>query len=225
MRLVDLILLYLLAGTACAVALYRRDPARGVLNAIAALPLWPLWAPIAWTARSQGAVAPAGKADRLRALRTALDQAVDSVAGTAYHALIDREAAKVILHEAECIAARHAELVRLLAREEFRLDRAEAEAHQLEQQQASGRVRASTRLHLENVRRLHHMAERDERALDELVALVTALHAQLTLMRLSGADVASVDDIVSDLWAHIEGLRQASAQPQAVPPPQRSVIL
>jgi hypothetical protein len=205
MRLVDLILLYLLAGTACAVALYRRDPARGVLNAITALLLWPLWAPIAWTARSAGARAAAGKGDRLRALRAALDQAVASVAGTSYASLIDREAARVILHEAECIAARHAELVRLLAREEFQLDGTEEHASQ----HASGRVRASARLHLENVRRLHHMAERDERALDELVALVNALHAQLTLMRLSGAEVASVDDIVSDLWAHIEGLRQA----------------
>lgn len=208
MRLVDLLVLYLLAGTACAVALYRRDPGRGVLNAITALPLWPLWGPIAWTARHAG-VSATGKGDRLRALRSALEQAVASVAGTQYESLIDREAAKLIMHEAECIAGRHAELVRLLAREEFRLDRAEAEAEGLERQQASGRARASSRLHLENVRRLHHLAERDERALDELVALVTALHAQLMLMRLSGSAVASVDDIVSDLWAHIEGLRQA----------------
>jgi hypothetical protein len=210
MRLVDLLVLYLLTGTACAVALYRRDPGRGVLNAITALPLWPLWAPIAWTARHAGAP-PTGKGDRLRALRSALDQAVASIAGTGYEALIDREAAKLIMHEAECIARRHAELVRLLAREEFRLDKAEAEAAGVERRETSGRVRASSRLHLENVRRLHHLAERDERALDELLALVTALHAQLMLMRLSGSAVASVDDVVSDLWAHIEHLRQASA--------------
>jgi hypothetical protein len=211
MRLFDLLGLYFLAGTACAVALYRRDPARGVLNAMTALPLWPLWAPIAWTARADGVAPTPGKGDRLRAVRNALEQTVGSVAGTHYEALIDREAAKLIMHEAECIARRHAELVRLLAREEFRLDKAEAEAEGMEQQSASGRVRSSTRLHLENVRRLHHLAERDERALDELLALVNALHAQLVLMRLSGSAVASVDDIVSDLWRHIEGLRQASA--------------
>ena len=212
MRLVDLAALYLLTGTACAVALYRRDPARGVLNAITALPLWPLWAPIAWTARADAAATTSGKGDRLRAVRNALDQTVASVAGTSYESLIDREAAKLIMNEAECIARRHTELVRLLAREEFRLDKAEAEAEGLEQQPTSGRVRASARLHLENVRRLHHLAERDERALDELLALVNALHAQLMLMRLSGSAVASVDDIVSDLWTHIEGLRQASAE-------------
>jgi len=148
----------------------------------------------------------------VRALRSALDQAVASVAGTGYEALIDREAAKLIAQEAERIAARHAELVRLLAREEFRLDKAEADAAGLGHQHASGRVRASSRLHLENVRRLHHLAERDERALDELVALVNALHAQLMLLRLSGSSADSVDDIVSDLWAHIEGLRQASTE-------------
>lgn len=215
MRLVDLLALYLLTGTACAVALYRRDPARGVLNAITALPLWPLWAPIAWTARPGSSAESPGKGDRLRALRSALDQAVASVAGTGYEKLIDRDAARLIMEEAECIAARHTELVRLLAREEFRLDRAEAQAEGLERKEASGRVRASSRLHLENVRRLHHLAERDERALDELVALVTALHAQLMLMRLSGGSAARVDgmdDIVSDLWAHIEGLRQASTE-------------
>ena len=212
MRLVDLLALYLLTGTACAVALYRRDPDRGVLNAVMALPLWPLWAPIAWTAQRHAAPAAAGKGDRLRTLRSALDQAIASVAGTEHEVLIDREAAKLIMDEAERIVARHAELVRLLAREEFRLDKAEAQAEGLERQQASGRVRASSRLHLENVRRLHHLAERDERALDELVALVTALHAQLMLMRLSGSSTASVDDIVSDLWAHIEGFRQANAE-------------
>ena len=81
MRLVDLAALYLLTGTACAVALYRRDPARGVLNAITALPLWPLWAPIAWTARAEAAATTSGKGDRLRAVRNALDQTVASVAG------------------------------------------------------------------------------------------------------------------------------------------------
>lgn len=44
------------------------------------------------------------------------------------------------------------------------------------------------------------------------MALLTALHAQLMLVRLSGSSVDSVDDIVSDLWAHIETLRQASSE-------------
>jgi hypothetical protein len=32
------------------------------------------------------------------------------------------------------------------------------------------------------------------------------------VVRLSGSSAAGVDDIVSDLWAHIEGLRQVSEE-------------
>jgi hypothetical protein len=215
MRLVDLLALYFTAGASCAVALYRRDPERGrarLFNALAAVPLWPLWAPIAWTARREPPADLPRSGDRLQAVRAALDEAVASIAGTAFERLLDREAVRTIVAEAERVSVRHAELVLLLAREEFRISTAQAGVDALERQPAAGRGRASARLHLENVRRLHLFAERDERALDELVALVSALRTELVLVRLSGSSPAGVDDIVSDVWAHIEALRRASAE-------------
>jgi hypothetical protein len=215
MRLVDLLALYLIAGTACAVALYRRETPRGraqLLSALAAVPLWPLWAPIAWTSRREATRPQLQAGDRLQAIRAALDEVIASVAGTPLERLLDRDAVHTIVEEAERVSARNAELVSLLAREEFQLERAEAEIEALERSPASPRVRASARLHLENVRRLHQFAARDRAALDELVALVSALRTELMLVRLAGASAEGVDDIVGDLWAHIEGLRRASSE-------------
>ena len=52
MKLVDLGLLYAVLGVACAVALYRRSSDRSskaMLAALTAVPLWPIWAPLAVT--------------------------------------------------------------------------------------------------------------------------------------------------------------------------------
>jgi hypothetical protein len=80
----------------------------------------------------------------------------------------------------------------------------------LERQGASPRVRASARLHLGNVRRLHELGERDTRALEEMAGLVSALRTQLVLVRLSGSSAEGVGDIVSELWARLESLSEAS---------------
>lgn len=211
MKLLDLGVIYIVAGSVCAVALYRRDPARGaarLLNALAAVPLWPLWAPIAWAALNEpGVIAPRSER-RLQQLRGALSEVDACVARTPLEHVLSREATDTILSEAERVATRNAELVKLLARPEFRLDKAQSELEMLERQQASARVLASARLHLENLRRLHQLAARDERALEELMSLVAALRTELIVVVLSGSSAAGIDDIVKNLWAHIEGLRQ-----------------
>lgn len=215
MRLVDLIVLYLVVGGSCAVALYRRSQDRGragLVNALTAIPLWPLWAPIAWTARREPARLDALSLDRVERIRSTLEEAVASVIGTPLERLLSRESARAILEEVERVSARNQELLRLLSREDFSLRTAEQKLVALEETQASGRARASARLHLENVRRLHLLGERDARALEELAALTTALRTQLVLVRLSGSSAEGVNDIVSELWAHIEGLKQASEE-------------
>src|SRR5262249_53912105 len=80
---------------------------------------------------------------------------------------------------------------------------------ELEKSGASLRAIATARLHLDNVRRLHAMRERDARALDELADLVQALRTQLVLARFAGSTVEGVGGIVSEVWARVEGLGAA----------------
>jgi hypothetical protein len=182
------------------------------MNALIAVPLWPIWAPIAWTARPEPTVVGGKAADRVDRIRTALDEAVELVRGSPLERVLGRDSARTIVDEAERLSARNAELVELLAREEFDAGAAARRLEALEAARASPRVCSSARLHLENVRRLHWLAESEARALEELAALVVALRTELMVVKLSGSSAERVDDIVRDLSAHIEGLRQATEE-------------
>jgi hypothetical protein len=213
MRLVDLGLLYAGVGVACAVTLYRRAPVRNreaLATALTAVPLWPIWAPIAWTARSEPAYSRHGSHARVSRIGAALDEAVELVRGSPLERVLGRESARTIMDEAERLSARNEELVQLLSREEFDIAAAERRLEALEHTRASPRVCASVRMHVENIRRLRNLAETEARALEELAALVGALRTELMVVKLSGSSADSVDDIVRDLSAHIEGLRQAT---------------
>ena len=61
MSLTDLGAIYLVVGVACAVAIYKSGPSRNaaaIASAAIAVPLWPLWAPIALTGRGSPRGAP-----------------------------------------------------------------------------------------------------------------------------------------------------------------------
>jgi hypothetical protein len=214
MRLVDLGLLYAGVGVACALTLYRRsDRARSsLMNALIAVPLWPIWAPIAWTARPEPPYSGAKASARVDRIRTALDEAVELVRGSPLERVLGRESARAIIDEAERLSARNDELVELLSRDEFDVEAASRRLEALEASRASPRVCSSARLHLENIRRLRRLAESEARALEELAALVSALRTELMVVKLSGSSAEGVDDIVRDLSAHIEGLRQATQE-------------
>jgi hypothetical protein len=214
MKLLDLALLYLVAGAACAVALYRRAPVKNraaLVNALTAVPLWPLWAPIAWTARREAVDLDLRSQDRVARIRRALDEGVEAVLGTPLERVLHRESAKAIAGEVERLAARYQELLTLLGRDEFSLELAEHRLSSLNQAGASARMRGSARLHLENVRRLQQLAERDARVLEELQGLADALRTQLVLVRLSGSSAEGACDIVNELLARIEGLSEAES--------------
>jgi hypothetical protein len=120
---------------------------------------------------------------------------------------------------------RHDELCALLRREGFDAAEAERRLASLERERASPRAIATARLHLENVRRLSALRDRDARALEELADLVQALRAQLLLARYAGAGLAGgevpmaspniegTSGIVSEVWARVEGL-SAVLEPQ-----------
>lgn len=233
MSLRDLALLYLLAGIACAVAIYRSTPgsrARAFGSAALALPLWPLWAPIALTSTRSGRPsaapwvpgpsAPFAAPGKPRAARTpitdaaarieaALREGVDACAGSSLESLLPRDAAERISAEVSRAAARHQELSELLGREGFDLAVAQRKVAELERGAPSGRALSTARLHLENVRRLVALREHDARALDELADLVQALRTQLVLARFAGSSVEGAGGIVSEVWARVEGLGAA----------------
>ena len=127
MRLADLVLLYLTAGVSCAVALYRREPEKNrkaLVNALTAIPLWPLWAPIAWTARRELPALDVRSNELVARIRTALEEGVDSVSNTPLERLLNRESARHIVDEVERLASRQQELTELLARDEFNSQKA-----------------------------------------------------------------------------------------------------
>jgi hypothetical protein len=212
-RLLDVGALYLIVGAACALALYRRAVPKdraAIVTALTAIPLWPLWAPVAWTARRAPPALNGSATDDLSRIRTALDEGVEAVAGSPLERLLNRDSANDIVREVERVSLRHHELLGLLARPDFDQEIAEHRLLALEKENAPPRVRASARLHLENVRRLHHMADRDARALQELAALVAALRTQLVLVRLAGSSAEGVGDIIAELWTRIETLSETS---------------
>lgn len=225
MSLRDLLILYAVLGIACAVAIYRSSTEsrpRAAMAAALALPLWPLWAPIALTStRSRPTSAWASDADpRSRASRspvseaanrveTALREGVEACAGTSLESLLPRDAAARIAAEVKRASERHAELTAVLGREGFDLTVAEKRVVALEKAGSSARSIATARLHLENVKRLAALRDRDARALEELADLVQALRTQLTLARFAGSSVEGVGGIVSEVWARVEGLGAA----------------
>jgi hypothetical protein len=66
-------------------------------------------------------------------------------------------------------------------------------------------------MHLDNVRRIEALRDRDARALEELADLVGALRAQLALARFAGSQAEGTSGIVSEMWARVEGLGAALA--------------
>ncbi|AUX44296.1 hypothetical protein SOCE26_057600 [Sorangium cellulosum] len=213
MSLRDLAALYLLAGLACAVAVYRASlegRRRAALSAALCVPLWPIWAPIALTstsARGEGGERPRAASTAAAArVQGALREGVDACAGTALEALLSREAASRIEAEVARAAARHAELDALLRRGGFDEAAAAERVAALERGGAGGRALATAHLHLDNIRRLRAMRDRDARALEELADLVHALRTQLVLARFAGSSVEGASGIVSEVWARVEGL-------------------
>lgn len=167
MSIRDLVLLYLLAGLASAVAIYRSTPgsrSHALASAALALPLWPLWAPIALTGARPSASSASGFRPRASApfasapftgsraprparspiseaalrIEAALREGVEACAGSSLESLLPRDAAERIAAEVSRAAVRHQELSELLGREGFDLAVAERKVAELEQRASSG---------------------------------------------------------------------------------------
>jgi len=206
MRLEPLIVLYLLVGAACALAIWRRAGGRRPLQAALAIPLWPLWAPVVLSEPEGGRPQPSS--DAAARIEQALSEGVDVATATPLEAMLNAASAERIAQMARRAGARRAELGELLARPEFDLDSAK---RRLEELTGKGHTRglATARLHLANVERLHAMAARDDDLLRELGELAEALRTQLLMVRFAGSSGEGIGDIVNDLWSRVEALSEA----------------
>jgi len=216
MSLRDLCLLYVVFGCFFAIAIYRSTPdtnANRLGSAALAVPLWPLWAPIALTAKRVDKPIylrrESGTSSALERVKAALAEAMQSIQGTPLATLLPPDSASRI--EADVIRRekRLAELDALLVKEAFDVERLESRVRDLEKRGGSSRAVSTARLDLENVRSLSALRDRDARALEELCALVEALRTQVTLARFSGSAAADIGGIVGEVWARVEGLGAA----------------
>jgi hypothetical protein len=211
MSLRDLLVLYVVIGVACAIAVLRRGPgmgARAVSSAVATVFVWPLWAPFALGSprRTSSPAAAAGQSDAVQRIARALSEAVEAVAGTPMSDVFSQKVAARIEAEVLHVAGRMQELSALTARSGFDVDASAQHLKDLESRGAPERTLATARLQHESLSRLQQLRAADGQALEELAELLEALRAQLLLARFSGASADGVGAIVSEVWARLEGL-------------------
>jgi hypothetical protein len=205
----DLLLLYGIAGVACAVAVLRRarsTGARAVTSALATVLVWPLWAPFALIApasRSAGGAPPTAPLPRID---RALSEAVDAVAGTPMSEVFSPKTAARIAAEVARVAARLDELSRLAQSAGFDAEVSARRVRELEAQGAPERTVATARMQHESIARLLRLRAADAQALDELAELLETLRTQLLLARYSGSSADGAGAIVGEVWARLEGL-------------------
>lgn len=208
----SLAVLYAVVGAGMAVYVFHRSVGATrtrVAHAALALPLWPLWAPIALFGREERERVTAHGHRSLGRIEAALREGVEAARGSPLESLLSESSAERMKAEVARAAAREAELSALLARAEFDVEAAERRVARLETEGASPRALATARVHLENVRRLVHLADRDARALEDLAELAEALRTQLVLARYAGSSLEGIGGIVSEVWARVEGLGEA----------------
>lgn len=212
MSLRDLLGLYALVGVACAIAVLRRAPARGiatVASALATIPLWPLWAPFAL---APGDRSPRGRRASPRneaavaRVEQALANAVAAVEGSPMADVFPPRAAARIAADVARVASRLDDLGDLEAKTGLDREASARKIAELERSGASDRALATARCMHESLERLEELRASDARALDELADLLEALRAQLLLARYAGSHADGASALVSEVWARVEGL-------------------
>lgn len=206
MSLVDLTLLYSIVGLGCAVVVYRKTHGptkKRLASAAVAIPLWPIWVPIALI---DDAPPRSRASDRAARIETELTEAVRAAAGSPFEVLLPRDAAEQIRAELDHALTRIAELDDVLAQPSLDIHAAEARVSELTQAGASRRAIRTAVLHRDNVARIQALRDKHVRAIEELAELVGALRSQLVLARYAGSSPEGVGGIVSEMWARVESL-------------------
>lgn len=202
MGLVELLIIYFCVGGVLAVVIYRRQ--RHGVSAVAAVVIWPLWAPFALMSEAREPTD-----NMVERIDTALREGVEASRGTALGSLLSDDARKKIVREVSMTESRCRELGQVLKRSDLDLAVAQGRLRELEQQQAPGRALATARIHLTNVERLQAMRDKDLGALRELAQLSETLRSQLVLARFAGSTMEGAGAMVSELWTRVESLGEA----------------
>ncbi|MBX3275988.1 MAG: hypothetical protein KF729_37395 [Sandaracinaceae bacterium] len=215
MSLVDLIVLYAIVGAGCAAVVYRRargSTAKRLGSAAIALPLWPIWGPIALLPDA----APRSRAtDRAERIEAELAQAVAAAERSPFEVLLPKAAADRIRAEVREALSRTAELDAVLEQPGFDRREAEARVVGLSAGGASKRALRTAVLHRDNVLRIEALRDKNVRALEELGELVGALRSQLVLARYAGSSPEGVGSIVTEMWARVESLGEVMEAQEA----------
>lgn len=206
----SVLVVYLLVGVACAVAIVARSAesaGRTAASAVGAIVLWPLWAPFALAPPRR---ASASASVSSRGIARALDEAVLAVVGTPLEPLFPRQTADRIGAEVARVEARAREIVAVAGPNGIDVGASARALAGLEAAGASPRTIASARLRHESVARLAAIHSSTLAALADLEALLDTLRARLLLARFEGAAADGVESIVAEVWTRLEGLAAAS---------------
>jgi hypothetical protein len=220
------LIFYLVIGASVAAAVYLGGDHRPVRERLArlltAVAFWPLYLPLllerksAEASRGRTNPAPAEPADSLAQaiaqVESELDSALGSLDGWAEGVLADEHER---LHELRAAwraqANRIRELDRLLSGPEFVVPEPATESASGSIPPTIDRRFQSDRARTQNLRRLHELRQR---MLDDLLgtlAWVRELVTMIHLAKFSGAPASRAEELVSQIAAAVEGLREASA--------------
>lgn len=202
MRLPELVMLYVLVGGGCAVALLamrgRSGPA--FLDAAMLVPLWPLYGPFLV---AQGNVPGLSEADATASAE--LLRSLAKARGTPMAAFLpDESAGRALAQRIRSAGERIAEIDALLEQPEFSETEALARADEFRERDAAVADAALKRVH--NIRRLRALRDRFSRELDQVSELLKQLRIQAEVVRLSGTSQDGVRELVQELLARVEGL-------------------
>lgn len=219
MTMSDLLILYLVAGLACAVAVVRRRGAltrEALLSAGITLLLWPLWAPFVLLKAAppprRGAEhepeAPRERHPAEERIEKALQGALEATEQAGLEQLLSARDAEQIQAVATAVADRLAALALQLSRySEGGSDEGRPSAAPPEHQVSTGAI-AAARRRARCLDRLRRLRDRDLGALDELAELCEALRAELMLAQYGAAE--DLAELKHELWARLEGLTAIS---------------
>jgi hypothetical protein len=216
---------YLTFGAGVAVAVYLRDGRRAdgqrIFRIVAGVLFWPLYVPMlfertadvsALEAEQSTAAEPSDAlAHTIGQVESELDAAIGSLDGWAEGVLVDERQRLDELRKAwRSQAARVRELDALLAQPDCVVPSTVAEASSDHRASSSDRRTESERGRLENIRRLHELRRRMFDDLLATLAWVRELVTMIHLAKFSGAPASRAEELVSQIAAAVEGLREVS---------------
>jgi hypothetical protein len=224
MTLGQLVVLYLLAGAAIAVAVYLTTATRGFaergFQLVTALLFWPLYLTLLLSrpgteSGPARAIRSAPPCDHLAAaialVDAELEAALHSLDGWA-EGVFAREKGR--LDELRAAWAAQAQHVRDIDRLLARIGRSDDEP---DDPAASDRVRASRIAVRQNTERLRTVRARSYQGLVETLAWVRELVSMIHLAKFTGAPASRAEELVGRIAAAVEGLSALTWQDEAPP--------